>query len=94
MVRNKSGELRPKLLMKGDRPKAPTAVHGPLGITYHPNEKANVIVDCLENQFTSHDPCDENHRRQVETRIQALLAFVGETPLGNVTPCGVQKIAN
>jgi hypothetical protein len=49
--------------MQRDEPKAPTAVHGPLGIIYHPNEKANVIADCLENQFTSHDLCDENHER-------------------------------
>jgi hypothetical protein len=49
-----------KSLMKRDGPKAPTAVHGPLGITYQPNEKANVIADCLEFQFTSHDLCDEN----------------------------------
>jgi hypothetical protein len=56
-----------------DGPKAPTAVPGPLGITCHPNEKANVIADYLENQFTSHDLCDENHERQVETIVQALL---------------------
>jgi hypothetical protein len=47
--------------MKGDGPKAPTAVHGPLGITCHPNEKASAIADYLENQFTSHDLCVENH---------------------------------
>jgi hypothetical protein len=34
-----------KLFMKRDGPKAPTAVHGPLGITYHPNEEAKVIAD-------------------------------------------------
>jgi hypothetical protein len=48
MVGNKSMEcevtpeaLLPiaKLLMKRDEPKVPTAVHGPLDITYHPNEK-------------------------------------------------------
>jgi hypothetical protein len=31
--------------MKRDGPKEATAVHGTLGITYHPNEKANVIED-------------------------------------------------
>jgi hypothetical protein len=36
-----------KLRMKRDGPKAPTAVHGPLGITYHPNDRANAIEDCL-----------------------------------------------
>jgi hypothetical protein len=30
------------------------------GITYHPDEKANVIVDYLQNQFTSYGLCDEN----------------------------------
>jgi hypothetical protein len=63
-----------------DRPEAPTAVHVPLGITYHTNEKANVIAGCLENQFTSHDLCDENHEREVETIVQALLASVQGTP--------------
>jgi hypothetical protein len=58
--------------MRRDGPKAPTAAHGPLGITYHPNEKTNAFADCLEKQFTSHDLCDENHGRQVETRVQAL----------------------
>jgi hypothetical protein len=48
--------------MKRDGPKAPTAVYGPLGITYHPKEKAIAIVDCLENQLTSHDLCEENHK--------------------------------
>jgi hypothetical protein len=46
--------------MKRDGPNASTAVHGPLRITDHPNKKANMIADCLENQFTSHDLCDEN----------------------------------
>jgi hypothetical protein len=36
-----------KSLMKRDGPTAPTAVHGPLGITYHSNKKPNVISsDC------------------------------------------------
>jgi hypothetical protein len=34
--------------MKRDRPKAPTAVHGHLGIIYHPNDKIYMIADCLE----------------------------------------------
>jgi hypothetical protein len=38
--------------------KGPNHCHGPLGITCHPNEKANAITDCLENQFTSNDMCD------------------------------------
>jgi hypothetical protein len=79
--------------MKRDGPKAPTAVHGPLGTTYHSNEKANVIVDCLDNKFTSHDLCDENHERQVETRVQALLASVDGTPLEKIRSCDIHKLA-
>jgi hypothetical protein len=70
--------------MRRDGPKAPTAVHGPLGITYHPDEKDNVIADYLENQFTYHDLCDKNHEQHVETTVQALLATVHGTPLGKI----------
>jgi hypothetical protein len=58
--------------MKRDRPKVPTAVHGPLKITYHPNEKANMIADCLENYFISHDLCDENESSARTCRHQTL----------------------
>jgi hypothetical protein len=47
--------------MKRDETKAPFAIHGPLGITYHLKKKANVIADCLENHFRYHDLCDKNH---------------------------------
>jgi hypothetical protein len=50
-----------KSLVERDGPKASTAVHGSLGITYQRNEEASAIARCLENQFTSHDLCDENH---------------------------------
>jgi hypothetical protein len=70
------------------------AVHGPLGITYRPNEKAHVIADCLEIKFTSHDLCDENHERQVETTVRVLLASVDYMPLGKVRPCDIHKLAN
>jgi hypothetical protein len=42
--------MRPigKSLMKRDGPKAPTAVRGPLSLTYHPKEKANAIaITCV-----------------------------------------------
>jgi hypothetical protein len=80
--------------MKMDGPKAPAAVHGFLGITYHPNEKANVIADRLENQVTSHDLCEENLERQVMTRVQAVLTSVDDTPLGNARPCDIHKLVN
>jgi hypothetical protein len=35
-----------KLLLKRDGANAPTSVQG---LTYHPNQKANVIADCLQN---------------------------------------------
>jgi hypothetical protein len=65
-----------------------------LGITYHPNGKANVIADCLENEFTSHDLRDENPEQQVETGVQALPASVDDTPLGNARPCDIHKLVN
>jgi hypothetical protein len=41
-------------------------VNEPLGVPGNiPEDKANAIADCLENQFTPHDLCDENHE-QVE----------------------------
>jgi hypothetical protein len=80
--------------MKRDGPKAPAAVHGFLGIAYHPNNKTNVSVDCLEKQFTSHDLCDEKDEREVETIVQALFASVSGTPLGKVRPCDIQKLTN
>jgi hypothetical protein len=53
-----------------------------------------MTVKYLENQFTSHDPCDENHERWVETRVQALLTSVDNTPLGKVRPCDIHKLVN
>jgi hypothetical protein len=64
-------------LIKGDGPRVPTAIRSALCITYYPNEKTNATANCVENQFTSVDLCDENHERQVETRLQDLLASVG-----------------
>jgi hypothetical protein len=52
-----------KSLTNRDGPRAPTAIHGLLGLKYHPEDKANAIADCLENQFTPHDLCDENHEQ-------------------------------
>jgi hypothetical protein len=70
--------IRPiaKSLMKRDGPKAPTAICGLLRFTFHPLEKANAIADCLEKQSTSHELCDENHKRRAEARVLALLDTV------------------
>jgi hypothetical protein len=83
-----------KSLIKRKRPKTPTAVLGPLGIIYRQKEKGNAVADCLDNQFTSYDLCDENHEQQEENRVQGLLASVDDTPLGKVRPCDVHKLAN
>jgi hypothetical protein len=40
-----------KSLMKREGPKAPTAVHDPLGTTNHSKQKANKILDCRESQL-------------------------------------------
>jgi hypothetical protein len=58
--------------------KAPSAiyVYGSLGLIIYPVNKANVIADSLENQFTEHDLCDSDHRRHMEAKIEALLATV------------------
>jgi hypothetical protein len=80
--------------MKMNGPKAPTAIRGPLGFTFHPLEKANAIADCLEKQFTPHGLCDENHKRRVETRVQALLKTVDNNPPERIRPCDLQKLVN
>jgi hypothetical protein len=72
-----------------DGPRAPTAIHGLLRLKYHPVDNANVIADCLENQFTPHDLCEENHER-VEARVQA----VDSDPPERIRPCDLQKLLN
>jgi hypothetical protein len=62
-----------KSLINRGGPRAPTDIHGLLGLKYRPVDKAKATADCLEKQFTSHDLCKENHEWQVEDRVQALL---------------------
>jgi hypothetical protein len=38
-----------KFLTNRNRPRAPTAIHGLLGLKHHPVDKANATADCLEN---------------------------------------------
>jgi hypothetical protein len=38
-----------KSLINRDGPRAPTAIHGTLGLESHPMDKANPIADCLDN---------------------------------------------
>jgi hypothetical protein len=50
----------------------------PLGPIFYPIDKANLIADCLEIQFRTHDLCNCDHRRCVEAKVEALLAIVDE----------------
>jgi hypothetical protein len=50
-----------KFLINRDGPRAPTSIHGPLGLKYHPRDEASAIADSLENLFTLRVLCDENN---------------------------------
>jgi hypothetical protein len=63
-----------------DGPRAPTAIHGILCLKYHPVDRANEIADCLENQFTHHDLCEENHEWRVKARVQVLVEAANSDP--------------
>jgi hypothetical protein len=47
-----------KSLTNRGGPKAPSVIRGPLCPIFYPFDRANIIVDCLENRFTPHDLCD------------------------------------
>jgi hypothetical protein len=57
----------------------------------YPIGKANTTVGCLENQFTAHNLCDCDHRKQVEAKVQALLANNDEGTPVKFRPCGTLK---
>jgi hypothetical protein len=80
-----------KSLTKSGEPKATTAIHGPLGTVFFPNEKANVIANYLENLFTPHSVFDTDQKRRVEARVQTLLTTVDENPPVKFRPCDVIK---
>jgi hypothetical protein len=61
-------------------PKAPTAIHSPSGPIFYPIDKANVIANYLENQFTPHELCDLDHERRVRAKVQAVRNTVDEAP--------------
>jgi hypothetical protein len=63
-----------------------------LGLKYKPLEKATMTADCLENQLTPHDLCDENNKQRVQDRVQALLEAADDTSLEKVRPCDMQKL--
>jgi hypothetical protein len=81
-----------KSLANTDGPEAPTAIHGPSIPKCQPVDKANVIADCLEKQFTPHKLCDKTHERWVEATVQALFVGVVNDPPENIRPCDLQKL--
>jgi hypothetical protein len=80
-----------KSLANRDGPRAPTVIRGPLGPKFQPADKANAIADCLEKHFIPHKLYDENHERQVEARVQALLKAEDNNPPEKARPCDLQK---
>jgi hypothetical protein len=81
-----------KSLINSDGPMEPTAIHGAPGHKFHPRDKANAIADCLENRFTPHDLCDENHERRVEARVQSLLEAEENNAPEKIRPCDLLKL--
>jgi hypothetical protein len=80
-----------KSLTKRGKRKATTAIHGPLGPVFHPNEKANVNANYLENLFTPHKVCDTDHERWVKAPVQALLTTTDENPPVKFRPGDISK---
>jgi hypothetical protein len=78
--------------MKRDGPKAPAAIRCPFGFALHPLQKANAFANCLEKHFTSHELCDENHKRRVEARAQALQKLVHSLKIRKA--CEIDGIPN
>jgi hypothetical protein len=58
-----------KSLTKRVGPKAPSALHGPLGLILYPIDKTNMLAASLGNQFRAHDLGDCDHRQQVEATV-------------------------
>jgi hypothetical protein len=55
-------------------------------------DKANAIADCLQNQFTPHDLCEESHEWRVEARVRALLEAVDSDPPERIRPRDLTEI--
>jgi hypothetical protein len=77
--------------MMRDGPNAPTAIHGPFGLTFHLLENARAIPDWLQKQFTHHCLCNKNYERRVEARVQALLEPVDSNPSKRIRPCDLRN---
>jgi hypothetical protein len=74
--------LLAETFIKRDGSKAPTAIHDLFALKYQPLAKVTTTADFLENQFTLHDVCDENHKQKVEARVKALLETTDDTLFG------------
>jgi hypothetical protein len=81
-------------LTNRDGPQAPTAIHGPLDLLFHPVDKANAIADYLEHQLTPRALCEENDKRRLEARVQALIEIEVKNPPERIRPCDFQKLIN
>jgi hypothetical protein len=58
------------------------------------SKKANAIADWLENRFTPHDVCDENHEWREEVRVQAVLEAVDDNLPDRLRPPDLEKLIN
>jgi hypothetical protein len=81
-----------KSLTNRGEPKALSVIHGPLDPIFYPIDEANIIADFLENQFTPHNLCDCDHKRQVEGGVHVLLAAVDENPPVKFRPRDVKGL--
>jgi hypothetical protein len=65
-----------KSLSNRDGPRAPTAIHGLLGLKYHPADNANATADCLENRFMTCVKKTMNGRWRLESKLCSKLQIV------------------
>jgi hypothetical protein len=79
-------------LIKRDEPKASTAIYGPSGFKFRPLEKTNVTADSLWSKLTPHDLRDENDKKLVEARVQAVFEAVGNDLPERTRPCDVLEL--
>jgi hypothetical protein len=79
-------------LLNLDGTRAPTAIHYPSGLKFHPSEKANAIAEYMEKSIHNHYLCDENHDHRVENRVQALFEAVDNKPPERIRPCCFLKL--
>jgi hypothetical protein len=61
----------------------------PSGFKFPPLEKTNAIAECLENQFTPRDLCEENDEQGVGVRVQAFSETLEDSFHERVRPCDV-----